>query len=207
MRRRGDTREVGRAPIRRYAAGGECCYGCRRLLRFDIDLSSFVPSLVQWSDDLVLREPAPAVSAIKENIESAMGEVAMLSSINQDLFKLKRSDPLDQWQVYLKKTQSLASTDFKREKGFLVDPATKRIIIPIQFSAQPKMSNVLETLEILKKYPTVTLVGAHASAYMNEKQVHEDMQVVSVVGVVVLIELSILCVRVCYIIPIVHIKP
>lgn len=151
------------------------------------DLSSFVPTLIQWSEDLTLREPAPQLPALKSNLQSALGEAGMLSSVNPEFFRLKRSDPLDQWQVYLQKTQTIASTDFKREKGFLVDPLTKRIVIPILFSAQPQMKNVLMTKEILHQAQDVILVGAHSSAYINEKQVHEDMKIVSVVGVLVLI--------------------
>ena len=158
----------------------------KRILCGD-DLSSFVPSLIQWSEDLSLRQPAPELKTLQASLQSAVSEAGMLSSVNQDLFKLKRSDPLDQWQVYLEKTQTISSTDFKREKGFLVDPKTLRIVIPIQFAAKPQMTNVLKTKEILDKYPEVILVGAHSSAFINEKQVHEDMQVVSVVGVLVLI--------------------
>jgi hypothetical protein len=162
--------------------GGEV----KRILCGD-NLASFVPSLIEWSNDLILRQPAPPLEQVKNRLKGAMSEIGLLSSVNQDLFNLKRADPLDQWQIYLEKTQALSETAFKREKGFLVDPKTARIVLPIQFSQRPQMKNVLQTEEILSHFRDVVLVGAHASAYINEKQVHEDMEIVSIVGLLVLI--------------------
>lgn len=150
-------------------------------------LSSFIPSLIQWSEDLPLREKATQYPGIENTLKSSLSEIGFLSSVSPDLFRLKRADPLDQWQVYLEKNQALAANLFKRERGFLVDPKTGRIIIPVQFAQKPQMKNVWETKEILKTHLNTVMVGAHASAYMNEKQVHEDMDIVSVVGSIVLI--------------------
>jgi hypothetical protein len=152
-------------------------------------LASFVPTLKQWADDLSFREPAPSLKELHDKLIGSLNEIGFLSSVNPDLFQLKRSDPLDQWQVYLQKSQSIASSTFKRQKGYLIDEKTQRLIIPIQFSLKPQMKNVEKTEDILLPYRPggVVLVGAHASSYTNEKQVHADLGIVSVVGIIVLI--------------------
>lgn len=151
------------------------------------DLSSFVPSLIQWSEDLPLRQKATDFPGIENSLKSSLSEIGFLSSVSPDLFKLKRADPLDQWQIFLEKSQAVAANQFKRERGFLTDPKTGRIIIPVQFALKPQMKNVLGTKEILSTHLNAVMVGAHSSAYINEKQVHEDMDIVSIVGTVVLI--------------------
>lgn len=146
------------------------------------DLSGFVPALQQWADDLVLREPAWDV---KSALDTALGEVSFLSS-DQTLFALKRRDPLDQWQVYLQKSQIFANS-WVRMQGFLVDEQSQKIVIPVQFAVAPKMILVEKVMQDLEAFPQAHLVGAHGASYSNEKQVHEDMEVVSVVGLLVLI--------------------
>lgn len=151
------------------------------------NIKSFIPSLVQWSEDYIRREPAPPLAAVINVLQSSLGEIGFLNSINREIFLLKRQDPSDQWQVYLEKTQSLSGSAFKREHDFLIEIVSKRILIPIQFSQKPQMKNALNTQEIIQKYAGVVLVGPHASAYTNEKQVHEDMEIVSIVGALVLV--------------------
>lgn len=151
------------------------------------DLSSFMPVLKAWAQDIVWREPAPAKNDLQSALQNAMTEVGFLSSVNVDLFQLKRLDPLDQWQTYLERNQTLASSQLKRQKGFLVDEKTHRIVIPVQFRLKPQMKNVTQTMDLLSSEPDISLVGAHASAYTNEKQVHEDMDIVSWVGFLVLV--------------------
>ncbi|HRO66386.1 MAG TPA: hypothetical protein PL182_02350 [Pseudobdellovibrionaceae bacterium] len=148
------------------------------------NLGGFVETLGEWADDLVLREKyEPSVVGA---VEGALGEMSFLGSGQKEIFDLKRRDPLDQWQIYLGKMQ-MFSSELTRENGFLFDPVTKRLVIPVQFQVAPKMKNVSELMEGLEAFRGVSLVGAHGSSYANERQVHEDLEIVSIVGVLVLV--------------------
>ncbi|QDK46244.1 hypothetical protein DOM22_14265 [Bdellovibrio sp. ZAP7] len=162
----------------------------KRLICGD-DLGGFIGTLEEWSKDLVLRENFHATAAspkhYEDAIQSAMAELSFISSDKKDFFNLKRMDPTDQWQIYLQKSQAMTPAAFTREQGFLLEPKTQRLVIPLQFAVQPKMTNVQDLMEDLKKFENVHLVGAHGASYSNEKQVHQDMEIVSWVGVAVLV--------------------
>jgi hypothetical protein len=147
------------------------------------DLGGFVSTLGNWSKDIVLREnyveKAPQIRAA---IAGSLSELSFISSDKKDFFNLKRQDPTDQWQLYLQKSQAMAPSNFQREQGFMLDAKTQRLVIPLQFGVPPRMSSVELLMNDLQKFPDVHLVGAHGSSYSNEKQVHADMNVVSVVG-------------------------
>ncbi len=162
----------------------------KRLICGD-DLGGFIGTLEEWSKDLVLRENFTATvnspQQYQEALEGAMSELSFISSDKKDFFNLKRMDPTDQWQIYLQKSQAMTPAAFSREQGFLFEPKTQRLVIPLQFAIQPKMTNVQDLMEDLQKFDDVHLVGAHGASYSNEKQVHQDMEIVSWVGVAVLI--------------------
>jgi hypothetical protein len=158
----------------------------KRLICGD-EIGHFTSTLQDWAGDIVLRESFAKPEKIKSTIEGALAEMSFLSSDKKDFFALKRADPLDQWQIYLEKSQSMGAQDFKREQGFLLDPKSQRLVIPIQFSVAPKMSNVEGVMSALNSFSGVYLVGAHSSAYSNEKQVHQDMDIVAWIGVAVLL--------------------
>ncbi|MGE0631836.1 MAG: hypothetical protein AB7O96_05485 [Pseudobdellovibrionaceae bacterium] len=147
------------------------------------EVGGFFPALAEWARDFPLRERA---RDLRDELEAAVGEFAFISSDQRSLFDLKRQDPLDQWQVYLQKSQ-IFSGDLEKQDGFLVDPSSKRIIIPMQFGVTPKMKNVESLIDELKVLSGVALVGSHSASYSNEKQVHADMEIVSIVGLLVLV--------------------
>ncbi|MBC7370795.1 MAG: hypothetical protein H7326_04470 [Bdellovibrionaceae bacterium] len=151
-------------------------------------LGGFVQTLDLWSQDLVLREDYAKDPALyRDAIQRSVSDLSFLSTSQKEIFKLKRSDPTDQWQIYLAKSQAMSPSSFERTQGFLLDPKTRRLVIPIQFSVPPKMQQVEDLMSDLQQYGGVHLVGAHGSAYANEKQVHADLKIVSIVGAVVLV--------------------
>ncbi|UYL09603.1 MMPL family transporter [Bdellovibrio sp. SKB1291214] len=162
----------------------------KRLICGD-DLGGFIGTLEDWAKDLVLRENFNASvnspAQYMDSLQGALSELSFISSDKKEFFNLKRVDPTDQWQVYLQKSQAMTPAAFLREQGFLLEPQSQRLVIPLQFAVQPKMSNVQDLMDELKKYEDVHLVGAHGASYSNEKQVHEDMEIVSWVGIAVLV--------------------
>jgi hypothetical protein len=158
----------------------------KRLICGD-DLGGYINTLTEWSQDLVLREHFEKPEQLKSLLESALSELSFISSDKKDFFNLKRADPTDQWQIYLQKSQAMSPANFQREQGFLLDPESKRLVIPLQFAVPPKMTHVQDLMADLVKFPQAHLVGSHGASFSNEKQVHEDMDVVALVGVAVLI--------------------
>lgn len=150
------------------------------------DLSTLTGALGQWAGDLSLREVYSA-DKFTAGLETALGEIAMMSSGKSGIFELKRADPLDQWQIFLERSQANTPQTFERQHGFLVEPKSLRIVIPIQFTLEPKKKNAESVVAILEKYPPAHLVGAHSSASSNETQVDLDLKVVSVVGLVTML--------------------
>ncbi len=153
------------------------------------EIASFYPALVEWANDIVYRESfgmLPALSPInyQQKITSALSEISYLGTTNKILFSLKQVDPFDQWQAYLVKSK-VFSDSFTKKQGFLIDEKTQRLIIPIQFRLPPKMKNVEQSMNTLAQFKGVYLVGAHGSTYLNEKQVHVDLELVSQVGAAV----------------------
>lgn len=154
------------------------------------EISSFYPALVEWANDIVYREKfddtAAGASNYQKKFSSALSEISFLGTANKTIFSLKQSDPFDTWEDYILKSKVFADA-FTKEKGFLFDSKSKRIIIPVQFARPPKMNNVEQTMTTLSQFTGTHLVGAHGSAYLNEKQVHIDLDLVSKVGAAVFI--------------------
>lgn len=149
------------------------------------EIESFFPVLQEWADDLIYREPfmtsAEAKNIYQAKLNSAFAEMSLVSLGDKKMFLLKQKDPFDQWETYLKKSKVFADI-FKKNQGFLYDQDTKRIIIPVQFLAEPKMKNVEATMNSLAPFAETYLVGPHGSAYFNEQQVHKDLDLVARVG-------------------------
>ena len=152
------------------------------------DLGEFTRTLADWSGDMVLREPFDAKNPqrYRRAISETLSAISLLGTANQEIFQLLRHDPLNQWQDYLRTGMSMIPPGFRRERGLLLDGESRRLIIPVQFAVTPKMKNVAALMQDLEKFPDVHLVGAHASAFANESQVHVDLDRVSLVGVTVL---------------------
>jgi hypothetical protein len=152
------------------------------------ELGDYVPLLQAWSEDLILREKFdPKAQDYLARISNSFSELSYLSSASSDLWSLKRIDPLDQWQVYLKKNLSMSGWHFDRKQGFLTDPESQKIVVPIQFAVPPQMAAVEGVAGSLIDQPGIHWIGAHASAYTNERQVHKDLDTVSLVGIFVLL--------------------
>lgn len=143
-------------------------------------------ALGDWADDVVYREPFSDAVAWKNTLEGALSEAGLMASVNRKLFEHIRRDPGAEWEKYLDKNPIARTSGFKRDRGFLVDANTNRIVIPLQFQVRPKMTNAEGVMNALAMVPGVVLVGPHAASFTNEKQVHDDMSSVSVVGLVVL---------------------
>lgn len=153
------------------------------------EIGRFAGLLKEWADDLVLREPFDARTAPAKHgiLGESLNELSFIGSAQKDLLDLKRHDPFDEWKVFLDKSRSLTPPAFRRERGFMLDPVSQRLVIPVLFGVAPKMVNVAPVAQALAPYEGVYLIGAHGASYRNESQVHEDMNIVSAVGLAVLV--------------------
>lgn len=160
-------------------------------------IGGFENLLKEWADDFsrrTLYKPAD-LKNYAEKMEASLAEISFLSSGKKEIFNLKRSDPFDQWQVYMNLSDAMTPASFLRDRGFLIDKKTNRIVIPIQFSKSPKMVHVEKLFEKLQSFHHSYLIGAHSSAYYNEKQVHTDMNRVTWVSLLVFISFIVFLMR------------
>ncbi|MBL7672457.1 MAG: hypothetical protein JNM39_18405 [Bdellovibrionaceae bacterium] len=157
----------------------------------DNNLSGYLRTLGEWSRDIVLREKFDQLPGLAESqramVLDSLTQLSLMSSSEKSIWTLKRRDPLDQWQSYLEKSQAMSPSSFRREQGVLVDPASQRIVIPIQFSGAPKMAITKPVMQELQNFEGTHLVGGHGVAFSNESQIHKDLTSVSLVGLLVLV--------------------
>ncbi|MBC7741431.1 MAG: MMPL family transporter [Bdellovibrionaceae bacterium] len=143
--------------------------------------------LKSWAEDYVLRVPFQPNQ--ENDYQSLLASAAVQTSFMTDasLFKIFRSDPFQTWQSYLELSKNPLINSFEKRQGYLYDIQTSRLIIPVQFQLAPQLEKTRPIMDILKPYSNSFLIGSHGSTYRNEKQVRDDVAVVSVIGSVVLI--------------------
>lgn len=154
---------------------------------------SALPKLKDWALDLPFRVEFPQEvkeqNVFLQKINQTLAQSAMMA--DSEIQNLYRHDPFLEWQDYLQKIKEKAPTALQMESGYLVEPKSQKVLIPIQFSVPPKMKNTETIYQYLAGFSQVSFVGAHASSYSNEKQVHDDLQIVSSVGLLVLLAFAI----------------
>lgn len=153
-----------------------------RMLICGENISSGLPLLIQWGQDIVFREKFDPSEA--QNYRSRINEtLVQLSFASQkELLPLFRSDPFQSWKSFLQISNRPEFSNLVRQNGFMLSLKTQDIIIPIQFSLRPQMSTTEKVMSLIQSDTDYHLIGAHASSYLNEKQVRADMQLVSIIS-------------------------
>ena len=150
-------------------------------------IGSAQPLLKSWADDLVYRQPFVTENRSSYLAKFSRSSVQASYMSDPHLFLLLRNDPFQTWQDYLELSKNSLLDAFERKNGSLYDPATGRVIIPVQFRLKPEAKLIEPIMQLLKPFPDAFMIGSHGATYRNQKQVQDDLQIVSIIGGIVFV--------------------
>jgi hypothetical protein len=160
----------------------ECNQGIEELRAFAKD----------WAQDLPIRSVKPSISIIREKLDGSLAK-ASLPTGDRGLLQFLQEDPLESWLELRKLLESHLKLDLERKNGFFYDPATHRVVIPVQIAFEPgataKTRSILAAISGLSENtgaPSISLIGPHGSTLRNEERVATDLSSVSKVAYVIL---------------------
>lgn len=132
-----------------------------------------------WTQDYILRQEfkSDQIEKYKHLLENSAIQAAYVN--DPQLFRVLRFDPFQSWTEYVDLAQGSFSKSFQRRQGYLYDESTGRLIIPLQFQLSPQLESIEPIMKIVNDYSSAFLVGSHGSTYRNEKQVRDDVALVS----------------------------
>ncbi len=152
-------------------------------------LKDLLPTLKSWAEDFTLRESVTKDNELKDLLATLRSTLAEASfAFDPTQLELLRQDPFQTWQEYLALSNENLPPRFQRARGFLLDPLTNRIVIPLQFFEEPgstrgvQLSQHIET--VLQKHGA-HWVGSHGAAFTNQNQVHRDLDQVTLASIFV----------------------
>jgi hypothetical protein len=146
----------------------------------------YLPLLRDWATDGPLRRPLPSPAEWHAQAQRNLAQISLISG-QPEILQMFRGDFFQQWQSYLKIMESKNHFRLDRQKGFLVEKESRRLVIPVQFRIPPRMSLLENFISGMRQYPAAHLVGGHMASYSNEEQIHRDIAHVSIVGTVILV--------------------
>jgi hypothetical protein len=156
------------------------------------DLKPLQPILESWAQDYPLRASAPSQQELRSKFDLAMTKASL--PVGSSVVGLLRIDPLETYRELQKLLESRMKPKLEKSKGFLFDPSTQRIVIPVQLGFPP--SDTAKTMEFKQKIGEnceskqscdhLFFIGPHSSTVENEKQVTHDVHIVSDTGLVLL---------------------
>ena len=152
------------------------------------ELAELLPLAESWAKDVSIREPAPTPSDLQRSFSAALVQASL--PIPPALLRLLRVDPLESYRVLQKHGMDRQPLQLSRKAGLFFDPANKRWVIPFRPSFAPGISDKYEALlgTISKRLPADSwwVIGSHASAWENRRQVQRDLGMVSKIGTLLL---------------------
>lgn len=158
------------------------------------DLEGFRALLTDWARDQFRRDPAPSLKLLKDQLALAQAKASL--PLDPFLLGLFRLDPLSSYEDLLKILTSSLPLKIEKTNGYLFDPLTSRVLIPVQFSFPPQdtvqmrafTAEVQSALEpFAQDFQWQGTIGPQASTYENTQQIMADVARISVVGTVLLL--------------------
>ncbi len=150
-------------------------------------IGSARPLLKSWADDIMYRKPFDKNQTSAYRARFSLSAVQASYMSDPQLFSVLRNDPFQTWQDYLELSKNSLLDAFEKKNGSLYDPATKRVILPIQFRLKPEAKHIQPIMQLLKPFPDAFMIGSHGATYRNQKQVQDDLQIVSVISGIVFV--------------------
>jgi len=145
------------------------------------DVKSFMPLLSDWSHDLFLRQTYPGAEKLRDALASARAKASL--PMDRDLLNVLRGDPLETYMELKHLMMKNVEIGLTQEKGFFVDPRTKKIAIPLQFAFAPQETDKSHTITAaVTGAGGAVLIGPHMSAAENESRVRHDVDLITWIG-------------------------
>jgi hypothetical protein len=167
---------------------------CRKLEKVDPgliektacpSLHSLLPLIHDWAMDQFLRTKAPSREDLKRALIEARGKASL--PMGRELLNILREDPLESYLELKNLMLKNVSLGIPQEQGFFVDPATHRIVLPLQFSFSPQdVEKTKQVLTLIAPNAKTIIIGAHISAFENQQQIFLDLDKVSLFGFLVM---------------------
>lgn len=152
----------------------------------------FAALLKDWSRDYVLRHPLPAPTDLQAKYDAGLAKASL--PLPPEILSLLRTDPMSALDELQDLTKSRAGFSFENHQGFFYDPATKRVLMPLQVDRKPMdvagVGAVKDAFTAICKDVDCEIAGyfgPHFSSLENEMQTRRDVDVVSMVGWTILI--------------------
>jgi len=148
-------------------------------------VQSFFPVVEQWSKDVFLRRDAYPLPTLKDRFENSMTKATL--PMDRELLEILRIDPLEAYTDLKSLLMKNVEMGLAQSNGFFVDAKTNKIVIPFQMNFSPQETS--KTKEVCAKFAkmnNVALVGPHISSMENERQIMDDIDKVSMVGLIIL---------------------
>jgi hypothetical protein len=151
------------------------------------DLSTFLPLLRDWARDYPIRHPYPGNQDLARKFHETFAQASL--PVGRELLGVFREDPFASYAELRQILESQVKMDLPNQGGVFVDPETRRVVIPVQFKTAPNVIDaterfygILDEACASGKCPATTLIGPHASTFANERQVENDVERVSLLG-------------------------
>lgn len=157
------------------------------------DLTQYREIVSDWAADQSRREDPPSEAQLQLSLKEALSK----ASLPTDAFFLSvlRQDPLSSYRKLQAMLDARVQLKFEKKHGFFFDPETHRVVLPIQLAFPPASTEPTARFfgvvdESLPKSGGVKYLGAigpHASTLINERQIHQDVHIISIAGAALLI--------------------
>lgn len=164
--------------------------------QFQCQLTAGVPGQIvtEWARDLPLRQPMPGTTEVLDEMNVTLAKAGLLA--DPELRGLLRHDPFGSYQELLSRLETQKPVKLAVRNDFLVEPDSGRVLIPMLVGHDPLDVPMTEKLaakvEAVCSAQTgdcdrVGYLGGHFASRENQRQVVDDLSVLSVSGVISLI--------------------
>lgn len=167
--------------------------------QFQCQLTAGVPGQIvtEWARDLPLRRTMPETSAVLDEMNVTLAKAGLLA--DPELRGLLRHDPFGSYQELLSRLETQKPVKLSVRNDFLVEPDSGRVLIPMLVGHDPL--DVASTEKLASSIAAtckgkdgqedacsrVGFLGGHFASLENQRQVVDDLSIVSVSGVISLI--------------------
>ncbi len=157
------------------------------------DLSQFEELLRAWAADQDRREPAPTKRELKAALTATLAKASLPGAAA--LLPVLRSDPLGSYRKLQDLLLARLQLKLETQHGYLFDPVTQRIAIPIQLDFPPNetaktkafQAAMEQALAEFKGLHLAGMIGPQAATLSNERQIYQDVHMISWAGVFLLL--------------------
>lgn len=172
--------------------------------QFQCQLTGGIPgqTITEWAQDTPLRRPMPPVATVFDEMNLTLAKASLLPTT--EFQGLLRQDPFGSYQELLGRLETQKPVKLAVRNDFFVELESGRILIPMLVGHDPLDTKTTELISeavqsVCKETPgdceRLGFLGGHFASLENQRQVVDDLSVISVSGVISLL-LSLLLLKI-----------